>query len=79
MTEKKERQWRRGMERSGRDLQEAQPDNRQKEVNVGSWQCVARRHWAAHPLSHEKQCCDKGGPHETEKKWTTQAQVSLQF
>ena len=49
MAEGKEQQWRRWTERSGRDLQEARPDNRQVEVNVGSWRCVGRKHQAVHP------------------------------
>ena len=49
MAEKKEQQWRRGMERSGRDLQEVCPKDRQEEVNVRSWRCVGIKHQAVHP------------------------------
>lgn len=79
VAERKERQWRRGTERSGRDLQEARPDNGHEEVNVGSWRCVGRKHQALHPSSHKKQRWDHRGPPKTEKKRTTQVQVSLHF
>lgn len=49
MAKRKAQEWRKGKERSGGELQEVHPSNRQKEVNAGSWRGVGRNHQAVNP------------------------------
>lgn len=74
------RQQKRGMERSGRVLQEARPGKGREVVCVGSWRCVDRKHQAADPLRVTKSNSEAmGSLTRLRKKWTRQAQVSLHF
>lgn len=79
MAERKEQEWRRGVERSDRDLHEAYPNTRQQKVKVGSWRCLGRKHRAVHPWRVTKSDAEATGDLMRQKKWTTQVQVSCTF